>query len=161
MLSFTVPDICDTFDDLKIGDLFLNSYGGNEKFYGQIITAKCEHSNSVVKDIVKENGKGKVLLIEHTGSKLCSMVGDQIVNQAFDNKWNGIITNGHIRDIEIIKDIEIGVYAKNSFPLKTDKSRGVGIINVPVTFGSININTDDWIYVDANGWVVSSSELKF
>jgi len=114
-----------------------------------------------VKDIVKENGKGKVLLIEHTGSKLCSMVGDQIVNQAFDNKWNGIITNGHIRDIEIIKDIDIGVYAKNSFPLKTDKSRGVGIINVPVTFGSININPDDWIYVDANGWVVSSSELKF
>ena len=161
MLSFTVPDICDTFDDLKIGDLFLNSYGGNEKFYGKIITAKCEHSNSVVKDIVKENGKGKVLLIEHTGSKLCSMVGDQIVNQAFDNKWNGIITNGHIRDIEIIKDIEIGVYAKNSFPLKTDKSRGIGNRNVPVTFGSININPDDWIYVDANGWVVSSSELKF
>ena len=89
------------------------------------------------------------------------MVGDQIVNQAFDNKWNGIITNGHIRDIEIIKDIDIGVYAKNSFPLKTDKSRGVGIINVPVTFGFININPDDWIYVDANGWVVSTSELKF
>jgi len=37
----------------------------------------------------------------------------------------------------------------------------VGIINVPVTFGSININPDDWIYLDANGWVVSSSELKF
>ena len=36
-----------------------------------------EHSNSVVKELVQENGNGKVLFINHTGSELCSMVGDQ------------------------------------------------------------------------------------
>ena len=68
MYNFSVPDICDEFSDIQIGDLFLNSYGSKNKFFGQIHTAKCEHSNSIVKEFVNEHGEGKVLLIEHTGS---------------------------------------------------------------------------------------------
>jgi regulator of RNase E activity RraA len=26
--------------------------------------------------------------------------------------------------------------------------------------GNVNINSGDWIYVDTNGWVVTSRELK-
>ena len=161
MNNFTVPDICDTHEDIQIGDVFLNSYGGIDKFCGEIQTAKCEHSNSVVKELVQEDGNEKVLFINHTGSEFCSMVGDQIVQKAFDNNWNGIITNGYIRDIEVIKDIPIGVYAKNSYPKKTNKSIGVGEINAPIKINNISINPGDWIYVDSNGWVISKSELEF
>jgi regulator of ribonuclease activity A len=161
MKNFTVPDICDTHEDIQIGDIFLNSYGGIDKFCGEIQTAKCEHSNSVVKELVQEDGNEKVLFINHTGSEFCSMVGDQIVQKAFDNNWNGIITNGYIRDIEVIKDIPIGVYAKNSYPKKTNKSIGVGEINAPIKINNISINPGDWIYVDSNGWVISKSELEF
>tara|TARA_B100000963_G_scaffold203522_1_gene177274 strand:- start:318 stop:803 length:486 start_codon:yes stop_codon:yes gene_type:complete len=160
MNKFSVPDICDEFDHVQIGDLFLNSYGGIKKFWGQIRTAKCEHSNSVVKELVEENGMGKVLMIEHTGRDLCSMVGDQIVQKAFDNEWTGIITNGYIRDIEIIQNINIGVIAKNSYPKKTNKSLGIGYKNISIQMGSVNINPGDWIYSDENGWVVSKYELK-
>ena len=107
MSNFTVPDICDLHDDIRIGDLFLNSYGSIDKFYVEVFTATCEHSNSVVKEIVQKDGGGKVLFINHTGSELCSMVGDQIAKSAADNNWSGIITNGYIRDIEVIKSIEI------------------------------------------------------
>tara|TARA_A100000164_G_scaffold332059_1_gene321667 strand:- start:1267 stop:1752 length:486 start_codon:yes stop_codon:yes gene_type:complete len=161
MKNFTVPDICDTHEDIQIGDVFLNSYGGIDKFCGEIQTAKCEHSNSVVKELVQEDGNEKVLFINHTGSEFCSMVGDQIVQKAFDNNWNGIITNGYIRDIEVIKDIPIGVYAKNSYPKKTNKSIGVGEVNAPIKINNISINPGDWIYVDSNGWVISKSELEF
>ena len=161
MKNFTVPDICDIYEDIQIGDVFLNSYGGIDKFCGEIQTAKCEHSNSAVKELVEEDGNGKVLFINHTGSELCSMVGDQIAQKAFDNGWNGIITNGYIRDIEVIKDISIGVCAKNSYPKKTNKSIGIGEINVPIKINNISINPGDWIYVDSNGWVISKSELKF
>ena len=66
-MKFTVPDICDEFyEKIQIGDSFYNSYGGIEKFYGEIQTVQCEHSNSVVKDIVKNNGKGKVLFISQS-----------------------------------------------------------------------------------------------
>ena len=75
MKDFTVPDICDENDDIQIGELFLNSFGALNKFYGQIHTAKCEHSNTVVKELVQNDGTGKVLCISHTGPELCSMVG--------------------------------------------------------------------------------------
>ena len=161
MKNFTVPDICDIHEDIQIGDVFLNSYGGIDKFCGEIQTAKCEHSNSVVKELVEEDGNGKVLFINHTGSELCSMVGDQIAQKAFDNGWNGIITNGYIRDIEVIKDISIGVYARNSYPKKTNKFIGIGEINVPIKINNLFINPGEWIYVDSNGWVISKLELEF
>jgi len=161
MKNFTVPDICDIHEDIQIGDVFLNSYGGIDKFCGEIQTAKCEHSNSVVKELVEEDGNGKVLFINHTGSELCSMVGDQIAQKAFDNGWNGIITNGYIRDIELIKDISIGVYARNSYPKKTNKSIGIGEISVPIKINNLLINPGEWIYVDSNGWVISKLELEF
>ena len=31
MKNFTVPDICDEFEEIQIGDLFLNSFGGAKK----------------------------------------------------------------------------------------------------------------------------------
>ena len=162
MNKFTVPDICDEFEDkIQIGDLFLSSYGLQEKFYGKIQTARCEHSNKVVKEIVTQNVEDMVLFIQHTGIEKCSMVGDQIAQSASDNNWRGIITNGYIRDIEVIKSIKIGMLAKNSYPMKTNKSVGKSEIGIPIKIGSINIKSGDWVYVDLNGWVVSESELKF
>ena len=32
MKNFTVPDICDDYNDIQIGNIFLNSYGGIDKF---------------------------------------------------------------------------------------------------------------------------------
>ena len=159
--NFTVPDICDLYEnDIFIGSNFLKSYGGLEKFYGEITIAECEHSNSVVKEIVQEDGTNKVLVINHTGKDLCSMVGDQIAQTAYENNWNGIFVNGYIRDIEIIKDINIGVCAKNTYPKKTNKSIGIGKKDIPFKFGNVEINPGSWIYVDFNGWIVSKKELK-
>ena len=64
------------------------------------------------------------------------------------------------RDIEVIKDIPIGVYAKNKYPKKTDKSVGEGEVNVPIEINNMLINPDEWIYVDTNGWVITKSELE-
>ena len=160
MKNFTVPDICDNHEDIQIGDIFLKSFGGKDKFCGEIQTAKCEHSNSVVKELIQGMGNGKVLFIKHTGSELCSMVGDQIAQKAYDNNWNGIITNGYIRDIEVIKDIPIGVYARNSYPMKTNKSIGIGQVNVPIEINNTSISPGNWVYIDSNGWVISKSELE-
>ena len=162
MNKFTVPDICDEHgENIKICDLFLNSYGKNDKFFGQVETARCEHSNSIVKELVAQNGSNKVLVIQHTGNEKCSMVGDQIAQMAYDNQWKGIITNGYIRDIEVIKDIPIGVYAKNSYPKKTDKSVGKGETGLTLEFQNFIVQKDSWAYVDTNGIIFSEKELEF
>ena len=56
--NFTVPDICDAFvDEIKVGDVFFHSFGGNDKFCGEIKIANCPHSNSIVKEMVEEDHK--------------------------------------------------------------------------------------------------------
>ncbi|MDB3997147.1 hypothetical protein N9458_03890 [Gammaproteobacteria bacterium] len=52
------------------------------------------------------------------------------------------------------------MYAKSPFPMKTDKSVGIGIKNDDIKIGSVEISSGDWIYVDANGWVVSKNKLE-
>ena len=88
------------------------------------------------------------------------MVGDKIAQKAYENKWNGIFTNGCIRDVEVIQNIDIGVYARNIYPKKTDKSLGIGNKDVPLKLGSVKINPGDWIYVDSNGWIISKKRLE-
>jgi regulator of ribonuclease activity A len=89
------------------------------------------------------------------------MVGDQIAAMAYKNNWSGIFVDGYIRDIEIIQDIEIGVYAKNAYPKKTDKSIGIGIKDSRFKIGTVDVSSGSWIYVDTNGWLVSNEELEF
>ena len=89
------------------------------------------------------------------------MVGDQIAQMAYENGWKGIITNGYIRDAEVIKEIPIGVYALNTYPKKTDKSIGVGEIGVNLKFDKFIVRPDEWIYIDTNGWVISKEKLEF
>ena len=88
------------------------------------------------------------------------MIGDQIASNAAKNEWVGIIVNGCVRDVEILKDIQIGILAKGSVPRKTVK-RGLGSRSIDVLFDSVSISPGDWIYADSNGWIVSDKELIF
>ena len=101
----------------------------------------------------------KVLIIDAEGVNHASMIGDQIASKALENNWNGIIVNGFVRDIEILKTIPIGIYAKGSIPKKTDK-KGLGFLGVDVFIGGILIKTGNWVYLDSNGWVITKKELE-
>ena len=157
---FSVPDICDAHaDNIQIGSLSFNSYGAKDIISGVIQTISCPDDNSLVKEILNQPGNNKVLIIDAKGVNHASMIGDQIASKALENNWNGIIVNGFVRDIEILKTIPIGIYAKGSIPKKTDK-KGLGFLGVDVFIGGILIKTGNWVYLDSNGWVISKKELE-
>ena len=157
---FSVPDICDAHaDNIQIGSLSLNSYGAKDIISGEIQTISCPDDNSLVKEILNQPGNNKVLIIDARGVNHASMIGDQIASKALENNWNGIIVNGFVRDIEILKTIPIGIYAKGSIPKKTDK-KGLGFLGVDVFIGGILIKTGNWVYLDSNGWVITKKELE-
>ena len=159
-VMFSVPDICDAHaDNIQIGSLSFNSYGAKDIISGVIQTISCPDDNSLVKEILNQPGNNKVLIIDAKGVNHASMIGDQIASKALENNWNGIIANGFVRDIEILKTIPIGIYAKGSIPKKTDK-KGLGFLGVDVFIGGILIKTGNWVYLDSNGWVISKKELE-
>jgi len=156
----STPDLCDEYPDLiQVLEPILRSYGGRQQFSGQVITVKCFEDNSKVKELVGKPGEGRVLVVDAGGSMRRACLGDMLAAQGAANGWSGIVIFGCIRDVNEIAEIDLGVQALGTHPMKTDK-KGVGDIGIPVTFGGITFNTGDYVYADNNGLILATVPLE-
>ncbi len=159
-MLFSTPDLCDTYPELiRVVDPIFIDYGGISSFGGEIVTVKCFEDNSQVKENAGKPGHGKVMVVDGGGSLKRALLGDLIAEAAYKNGWQGFIIYGCIRDVEIISEINIGVKAINSIPLKTNR-RGLGDLNVPISFGGATFTPGEYVYADKTGVIVSSEKLK-
>jgi len=163
-MSFKTPDLLDAHEDqvrtgrARVVAPLFRSFGGRPAFSGQVVTLKLFEDNSLVREALAENGEGKVLLIDGGGSLRCALVGDQLALLAHRNHWQGIIVYGCIRDSGDIAEIDIGVQALNTHPLKSVK-RGVGERDLTVSFGGVTFSPGEWVYADGDGIIVSDQAL--
>ncbi len=158
-MTFVTPDLCDDYpDDVRVLAPMFHNYGGKKNFFGEVVTVKCFEDNSLVKEQAGLPGHGKVMVVDGGASLRKALLGDMIAENAVKNGWEGFIINGCIRDVDAIAALELGVQALNTIPLKTEK-RGIGDLNVPITFGGQTINPGEFIYADNNGIVISSKAL--
>ena len=171
-MPFSTADLCDEFcgktydphiHNLQIVGSCLNNYGMRPRIHGQVVTLKLFEDNQLVREQVSSNGldeneKGKVLVVDGGGSMRRALLGDMLAGFASDNGWNGIIINGCIRDSVDMATIDIGVKALGTHPLPNLK-KGVGNINVPISFLGLNIDAGNYIYADEDGIIVSPKAL--
>jgi regulator of ribonuclease activity A len=158
-MTFSTPDICDAFPDLvQVLEPLFPDFGGKKKFSGEIVTVKCHEDNSLVKSALATAGHGKVLVVDGGGSLRCALLGDMLGAMAVENGWQGVLVNGCVRDVEILKDMELGVRALACHPLKSNK-RDEGQLNVLVRFADVSFAPGQFLYADANGMVVASQKL--
>lgn len=136
----------------------LHSFGGRPAFGGQIATLKLFEDNSLVRKAVESEGKGRVLVIDGGGSLRRALVGDQLAALAVANGWAGLVVYGCIRDSRAIAEMDLGVFAIDTHPLKTVK-RNVGEADIPVTFGGVTFHPGEWLYADDDGIIVSACAL--
>jgi len=159
-MTFTTPDICDEFlSELQVLTPLFTNYGGKEKFCGEVVTVKCFEDNSFVKKTLGNDGSGQVLVVDGGASLSCALLGDMLAAMAQNNGWQGVVVNGCVRDVEILKTIDIGVRALNCYPLKSEK-RNQGQHNVPVSFAGANIKPGQFLYADENGIIVANTRLE-
>ena len=158
-MDILTPDLCDVYPELiQVVEPVFRNYGGRTGFGGQIVTVKCFEDNSIVKQQVGQPGQGKVLVVDGGGSKRAALLGDMLAEKAADNGWEGIVVYGCIRDVDIIGQTNIGVQALATHPMKTEK-RGLGDLNVPVSFGGVTFKPGHYLYGDNNGLIVSPKPL--
>lgn len=158
-MDIVTPDICDDHPEVMVVELGFQNFGGVEAFGGEIVTVKCFEDNSVVKEQVGTPGNGRVMVVDGGGSRRAALLGDMLAEKAADNGWAGLIIYGCIRDVDVIRKTRLGVQALGTNPRKTDK-RGIGDLNVPVTFGGVTFQPGHYVYADNNGIVVSATELS-
>jgi len=160
MQHYVTPDLCDAYPDLvQVLEPMFSNFGGRDSFGGQIVTLKCFEDNSLVKEQVELDGKGKVLVVDGGGSLRCALLGDMLAEKAARNGWEGLVIYGCVRDVDILIQTGVGVQALASHPKKSNK-RGVGERDVPVTFAGVTFRPGEYVYADNNGVIVSPSPLK-
>ena len=137
----------------------MKSFGNIDTFFGQIKTVTCHDDNSKVKEILGTNGRGKVLVINSNLITHAAMIGDEIAQKAIDNEWNGIFVAGYVRDVELLKEMDIGILALGSTIAKTNKN-DKGFLGEDVIFGGVILSENSWLYADKNGWLVSKESLE-
>lgn len=158
-MRFKTADLCDSHEDIvSVAQPLFRSYGGNVSFGGKISTIKCFEDNSLVREMLKGPGEGRVLVIDGRGSTRRALVGDLLAQAGADNGWAGIVVYGCIRDADVIATIKIGCKALATVPLKTEK-KGMGEKNIPVYFADIDFVPDQFLYADEDGIIVSPKKL--
>lgn len=154
----STPDISDKFPELPCLVEF-NSYGARSVFEGEVVTVVCPDDNSLAKELISQKGDGKILFIEGNASKAVALLGDNLAQQALDNNWSGIVVNGMVRDVEILKTIPLAIYARGSCPRKSNKNN-TGNINVNICIDDVDIKPTFWAYGDENGILISPTRLE-
>ena len=159
-MEYLTPDLCDEYPDfVRVVEPMFTNFGGKQSFGGEIVTVKCHEDNSIVKETAGTPGHGKVMVVDGGASMRRALLGDMIAENAVKNGWQGFIIYGCIRDVDAMEELDLGVQALNSIPLKTDK-RGIGDLNVPVTFGGVDFIPGEYVYADNNGVIVSAEPLS-
>lgn len=158
-MTFSTPDLCDEYSGrIQVLEPLFRDFGGKRKFQGEIVTVKCHEDNSLVKTTLAGEGQGKVLVVDGGASLRCALLGDLLGAMAIDNDWQGVLVNGCVRDVEILKGMQLGVRALAAHPLKSEK-RGEGELNVIVRFAGVSFEPGQYLYADENGMIVAGEKL--
>ncbi|GIU16003.1 MULTISPECIES: putative 4-hydroxy-4-methyl-2-oxoglutarate aldolase [unclassified Shewanella] len=154
-----LPDLFDAYGDkLTLLPPMFISYGKQECFWGEVVTVKCYRDNSKVKELLAQDGRGKVLVVDGQGGMDCALLGDMIAQSAADNGWNGVVILGCVRDVGALKTIDLGIQAIGANPIKTVK-KGIGEVNIAVEIYGVIISPHSFIYADGNGVALSNEAL--
>ena len=137
-------------------DLQLRQYGGRTSFGGLVRTVRCHQDNTLVKQVLASPGHGQVLVVDGGGSLHIALMGDLIAGLGVANGWAGVIINGAVRDVAVLRTLALGIKALGSNPRKSGKT-GAGERDVPVSFGGITVRSGDQVTSDDDGIVVHPS----
>ncbi len=159
-MNIQTADLCDDNKEKEIQVLSakFKNYGGLKKFSGQIITVKLDKSNWRLLEMLRdENGKEKIVVVDNT-QQFFGVVGDKLMTFAKNNNWKAIILNGYVRDIDETKNIDVGLLAIGTCPLrnfeKTQSQR-----DIELNFEGVTFNNGDYVYADSDGVIISKNKL--
>lgn len=159
-MEYSTPDLCDLYPGLiRVAEPIFKNFGGRNSFGGEIFTVKCFEDNSAVKESAGKPGHGKVMVVDGGGSLRKALLGDLIAETAHKNGWEGLIIYGAVRDVDTLSGLDLGIKALASIPLKTER-KGLGELNIPVTFGGVTFSPGEYVYADSSGIIVSFKPLE-
>lgn len=158
-MEYNTSELCNTYMEMvDVVEPMFSSFGGRSSFGGMVSTIKCFEASGLIIEAVKENGVGRVLLIDGGGSLRRALIDADIAETAADNGWEGIVCYGCVREVDALEELDIGIQALASIPVGASDS-DVGELDIPVNFGGVTFLPEDHLYADTTGVILSPEPL--
>jgi len=169
--SFATCDLCDAHKNdvsgrFRVLPPVFKDFGARRVFCGPVVTVKCFEDNTLVKAAVDSAGYedtpagriGKVLVVDGAGSLRRALLGGNLGAAAARNGWAGVVIDGCVRDVAELAAQDVGIRALAGMPMPTEK-KNQGLQDVAVQIQGVWVHPGDWLYADADGMVVSATQL--
>jgi regulator of ribonuclease activity A len=140
-------------ESLQSCALPFRNLGGRAQFRGALTTVRCHEDNVLLKEVLGEAGRGRVLVVDGGGSLRTALVGDLVAGIGVSNGWEGLVIHGAVRDSVALGTLPIGVKALGTNPRKSAKT-GAGERDVVVAFGDAVFTPGRELVSDEDGIVV-------
>ena len=159
-MEYNTSALCDIYSEqVDVVEPMFSNFGGRASFAGQITTIKCFEDNTLIREVLEQDGLGRVLLVDGGGSLRRALIDAEIVTLAEENEWEGIVVYGCVREVDELEEMNIGVQALASIPVGS-ADQGVGEIDVAVNFGGVTFLPEDYLYADSTGIILSQEPLS-
>lgn len=157
--AFCAAATCDIYqEDVNVVEPLFSNFGGRASFGGQIITVKCFEDNGLLYDLLEQNGRGRVLVVDGGGSVRRALVDAELARLAVQNEWEGLVIYGAVRQVDDLEELDIGIQAMAAIPVGA-AGEGIGESDVRVNFGGVTFFSGDHLYADNTGIILSEDPL--
>lgn len=152
-------DICDE-EEVHVVDPLFSNFGARTSFGGRVVTVKCYEDNGLLFEFFQKDGHGRVLVIDGGGSIRRALIDAELAKLAIHNEWEGMIVYGAVCQVDKLAKLDIGIQATATVPARATDN-GIGEIYTQIKFGGVTFFTDDHVYADNTGIILSESPLNF
>ena len=158
-MKYDTSELCDIYqEDVNVVEPLFSNFGGRASFGGQIITVKCFEDNGLLYDLLEQNGRGRVLVVDGGGSVRRALVDAELARLAVQNEWEGLGIYGAVRQVDDLEELDIGIQAMAAIPVGA-AGEGIGESDVRVNFGGVTFFSGDHLYADNTGIILSEDPL--
>ncbi|EQC0199360.1 ribonuclease E activity regulator RraA [Serratia marcescens] len=158
-MKYDTSELCDIYhEEVNVVEPLFSNFGGRTSFGGQITTVKCFEDNGLLFDLLEENGRGRVLLVDGGGSVRRALINAELARLAAQNEWEGIVVYGAVRQVDDLEELDIGIQAMAAIPAGA-VSEDVGESDIRVNFGGVTFFSGDHLYADNTGIILSEDPL--
>ena len=148
-----VANIADNMGRISCVDTAIKPFN-DFKMVGPAITIKAPLGDNLMFHKAMEIAQaGDIIVVDGEGCMNHSICGEIMMRYAKKKGIKGFIIDGCIRDLEAVKTMEFGVYARGVQP-KGPYKNGPGEINVPINIGGQVVFPGDLVCCDSDGIVV-------
>ncbi len=91
-MKYDTSELCDIYqEDVNVVEPLFSNFGGRSSFGGQIVTVKCFEDNGLLYDLLEQNGRGRVLVVDGGGSVRRALIDAELAGIAVQNEWEGLV----------------------------------------------------------------------